>query len=72
MTRLALALDDEQIWRNAVKDAALGLGLEVETFDAFDRFRARFQQVSADLVVLDWNMPGRSGLEVLNWIREGR
>lgn len=72
MTRLALALDDEKIWRDTAKDAALGLDLEVETFAGFDEFRARFKQVTADLVLLDWNIPGKSGLEVLEWIRGGQ
>lgn len=72
MTRLALALDDEQIWRTTVQDAALGLDLTVEEFGKFEDFRARFARVTADLVILDWNMPDKTGIEVLRWIRESR
>ena len=69
LTRLALALDDEKVWRDAVNDAAVGLNLTVEGFPDFEDFRARFVRVNADLVVLDWNMPGKNGLAVLEWIR---
>ncbi len=49
---------------------SLGLNDFVEASDGNDAL-TKFAQEPFDLVLSDWNMPGKSGLEVLKEIRAG-
>lgn len=64
-----------------VEDNAFMLGAVFQVLRSFGMQRvemagdgreaiARFRQMVPALVITDWNMPGMSGLELLNWIRQ--
>lgn len=66
-----LTVDDSATIRRIIKKNVLEMGHEV--FEAADGMEALafLNQATApvDLVILDWNMPGLSGLEVLKQIK---
>lgn len=71
MNRLSLvAIDDEPMVTQAVKDALAELDLEIHTAnDPLVGLEAVFS-VKAKIVILDLNMPGKHGMEVLKEIVE--
>ncbi len=70
MATNVLIADDDQAIRSFIIKILNGLGVESPT-EASDGAEALalFQQNQFDLVLLDWDMPGKSGLEVLQAIR---
>jgi CheY-like chemotaxis protein len=67
-----LLVDDEAVIRRIVKRALSSLPREVEVCEAEDGFEAMeiLGERTFDLVLLDVKMPGMSGFEVLDKIRE--
>lgn len=65
-----LIVDDFSTMRRIVKNLLRELGFENFT-EADDGSTAMelLESTEFDLVVLDWNMPGVTGIEVLKWIR---
>ena len=60
-----LCIDDAELVRSAVKHEVLKLGYEcVEAEDAFEA-REILEKESFNLIILDINMPGKTGLELL-------
>lgn len=45
-------------------------GHSAHIFHEAERFRKEFLRESYDLLVLDWELPVSSGIEVLQWVRE--
>ncbi len=70
MGKRVLVADDCKVIRKIVADMLRGLGVEevVEAIDGGEAVTA-FQQNDFDLVILDWQMPGMCGLEVIETIR---
>lgn len=70
MSKRVLIADDDKAMRTLLAHALGPLGVE-ETTEATDGddALALFQQDKFDLVLLDWDMPGKTGLEVLRAIR---
>lgn len=69
--RVLLVEDEEEI----LQLMALHLrraDLEVETAVDGDRAAEILQRRSFDLIVLDWMLPGMSGLELTRWLRRSR
>ena len=68
MTRILVA-DDDPLMRTLI---SVSLGDVAETFEAADgdETLALFDTHEFDLVLLDWEMPGPSGLDVLKMIRK--
>ncbi len=65
-----LIVDDEPAIVTALQDAFEDCGFAVETARSGAAALARIQEASPDAVLLDKNMPGMSGVEVLREIRE--
>jgi two-component system chemotaxis response regulator CheY len=65
-----LVADDSNTMRKIIIRSLNAVGLKdiVEAADGNEAV-ARFQSEPVDLVLTDWNMPGKSGLEVIRDIR---
>jgi len=67
-----LIVDDSSVMRRVIKAAADVLDLEAEEaqdgVEALNILAENFSEI--DLVLLDWNMPGKTGFEVLQEIKE--
>ncbi len=67
--RVALA-DDEQELLDQIAGIVMSAGHEVETFRNGTDLQRALQRETYDVVMLDWNMPGQTGLDILYWARE--
>ncbi|MEL7190191.1 MAG: response regulator transcription factor [Pseudomonadota bacterium] len=67
--RVALA-DDEQDLLDQIAGIVVSAGHEVETFRNGTDLQRALQRETYDVVMLDWNMPGQTGLDILHWARE--
>ena len=70
MGKTVLVADDSSTMRKIILRSlqAVGVPDAVEAADGVEAV-AKFQQHSIDLVLTDWNMPNKSGLEVIREIR---
>jgi len=66
-----LVIDDEEAIRRATTRALVGAGYHVDSTDDADHALGRFAEDAGcyDVVVLDVNLPGRSGIELFHAIR---
>ncbi len=64
-------LDDDKAQTELVAKLLQERGDECEVFHAGRALLNRLRQDMFDLIVIDWNMPGLSGIEVLGHIRQG-
>ncbi len=71
MSFKALVADDSGVMRKILIRALNGLGITeiVEAADGSEAVRL-FSLDTFDIVLTDWNMPGKTGIEVLKAIRE--
>ncbi|MHB8901108.1 MAG: CBS domain-containing protein [Thermoguttaceae bacterium] len=71
LSRRVLVADDDQAMRTLFVKSLKSLGVE-ETLEAADGNEAMelFNQHEFSLVLLDWGMPGMTGLEILRVIRD--
>ena len=67
-----LLADDSGVMRKIIVRALNAEGIDdvVKAVDGEDALK-RFAADSFDMVITDWNMPGKTGLEVLKDIRAG-
>lgn len=66
-----LVCDDFSTMRRIIKNLLRELGFEnVAEADDGSTAIPMLENESFDLLVLDWNMPGTTGIEVLKWVRE--
>jgi two-component system response regulator ChvI len=64
-------VDDDDLFRESVEQNLRDADFDVVSFDRGDDLLAYFESDGqADLVLLDWKMPGMSGIDVLRLIRE--
>jgi two-component system, LuxR family, response regulator FixJ len=56
--------------REAVSDLLLVLDLACRTFDRAEAFMAEYVAGRFDCLITDVSMPGRSGLDLLQWLRD--
>lgn len=64
-----LVVDDESFVRETATRLLEGAGYEVESTSSVDEALAYFRKDSAELVITDMNMPGASGLELIEELR---
>ncbi|PKA96967.1 DNA-binding response OmpR family regulator [Flavobacteriaceae bacterium MAR_2009_75] len=67
-----LAIDDQQLILMSVKKRLSELGYEVATADSGERGIELFNTFTPNLVLVDINMPGMSGLNVIQHIRQDK
>ena len=67
--RIALADDDRDI-RDQVSSLVRKAGHDVDEFSNGLEVQKALQRDTYDVVLLDWNMPGRTGFEVLEWAND--
>jgi DNA-binding response OmpR family regulator len=66
--RIAIA-DDETDVQNFLKNIAEDLGHVAVTFSDGNMLSQALIRDTFDLVILDWGMPGKDGLETLKWMQ---
>jgi two-component system, LuxR family, response regulator FixJ len=62
-------IDDDEAVREALSDLLLVLDLACRTFDRAEAFMAEYVPGKFDCLIADVNMPGRSGLDLLQRLR---
>lgn len=63
-------IEDEENIRELIKIAMEGFGYEVSVFEAAEAALESMQEKKPDLAILDWMLPGISGVEAIRQIRE--
>lgn len=69
-TPLVAVVDDDEAMREALSDLLLVLEVDCRTFDRAEAFMAEFEPDRFDCLITDVSMPGRSGLELQERLRE--
>jgi FixJ family two-component response regulator len=69
-TPIVAVVDDDEAVREALSDLLLVLGLACRTFDRAEAFMAEYGRDHFDCLITDVSMPGRSGLELQERLRE--
>jgi len=64
-----LAIDDQQLILLSVEKRLTELGFDVQIADSGTKGIALYDKFQPDLVIVDINMPGMSGLDVVKYIR---
>ena len=67
--RIAIADDDKEVIEYLGKIVA-GQGYVFTGFSDADSLVNALLRDTFDLVILDWNMPGKTGLQILEWMKE--
>jgi len=70
MSKLIYVADDEKNIRSLMETFLKSAGFTVKTFETGDALYQAFQEVEADLIVLDIMMPGTDGLTLCTNIRK--
>ncbi len=65
-----LAIDDQQLILMSLKKRLVELGYAVMTANSGENGKKQFDSFKPDLVIVDINMPGTSGLDVVKYIRK--
>lgn len=69
-TPLIAIVDDDEAVREALCDLLLVLDVACRSFDRAEAFMAEFESARFDCLITDVSMPGRSGLELQERLRE--
>src|SRR5215210_1729924 len=65
-----LIVDDEEAARYGMRRSLGGFGYEIEEAESVEAARQLMKEWRADLLLLDVNLPGASGLEFLGELKE--
>jgi FixJ family two-component response regulator len=65
-------VDDDQAMRNSLKWLIESVSMEVETFDSADAFIKSYYPGRSGCLLLDVRMPGMSGLELQEYLRDNQ
>lgn len=73
LRKTILLVDDSSLVRTLYGELLLTAGYNViEAADGFDALRLAIENRNIDLVVTDYQMPGKNGLEVARWFLQYR
>jgi DNA-binding response OmpR family regulator len=67
--RIAIA-DDDSDSLTLLESIVAGMGHICAKFNDGERLAAALLRDTFDLVMLDWNMPGKTGLQVVQWMQQ--
>lgn len=62
-------LDDDQVQLQAISHVIEKAGFRPTTFSRGQALISALRRDTFDLLIMDWNLPDRSGLEVVSWVR---
>lgn len=62
-------LDDDENHLATVVSALEGVGRRATTFSRSSALMSALRRETFDLLILDWRLPDRSGIEVIRWVR---
>lgn len=65
-----LYVDDEADLRHIVRDQLTSMGYQIDEAEDGVAAMSQLQKNSYDVILLDINMPGKSGLDVLKYIKD--
>lgn len=71
MSQTILIVEDDRTIRQGLERSLLKEGYHALTAISAEEGRERFDEASVDLIVLDWMLPGRSGVEFCRDLRSG-
>lgn len=66
-----LVVDDDALFRESVSTNLIDAGFAANTFSDGGSAIHYLAQETADIILLDWKMPGMTGIEVLQRMRQG-
>ena len=64
------SLEDDRVWQREVENIVTDAGHTCLSFSTVATLLTALRRESFDLLLLDWNLPDGSGLEVLRWAQE--
>lgn len=64
--RIAIVDDDQEITRHLMAELS-ARGLSVDAFSSGAALRSALARDTFDAVLIDWNMPGETGIETIQW-----
>ena len=62
-------LDDDQVQLQAISQVIEKAGFRSTTFSRGHSLISALRRDTFDLLIIDWNLPDRSGLEIVSWVR---
>jgi DNA-binding response OmpR family regulator len=62
-------LDDDPVQVETITGVVRGLGFRVSGFMRAEALLSAMRRETFDLLIVDWALPDRSGLEVIRWVR---
>jgi DNA-binding response OmpR family regulator len=65
-------LEDDKVQSGVMKEWLEAEGYVCRVFDNADAFMHELRHATYDLLIMDWELPGKSGVEVLSWVRGER
>ncbi|MEW8210040.1 MAG: response regulator, partial [Candidatus Thiodiazotropha taylori] len=65
-------LEDDKVQSGVMKEWLEAEGYVCRVFDNADAFMRELRHETYDLLIMDWELPGKSGVEVLSWVRGER
>lgn len=65
-------VEDEPIQVELMRAVIEASGMAVEAYGTVADFRRRAGDKSIDILLLDWNLPGESGIDLVRQLREGQ
>ncbi|WP_292052254.1 MULTISPECIES: response regulator transcription factor [unclassified Brevundimonas] len=62
-------LDDDQVQLQAISQIVEKAGYRPSTFSRGHALISALRRDTFDLLIVDWNLPDRSGIEIVGWVR---
>src|SRR3989339_828901 len=67
---MLIIVDDEADVADFIHDVARGIGFDVAVYNDGNAFERAYEQCGASVIILDLNLPGHDGIELLRVLGE--